>query len=201
MKKNSKKKRRLAKLEKLVKRWEYCSRCDLSETRNNVVFYRGHPCAKILAIGEAPGETEDLEGLPFVGKSGKELDSMFIDCGLNLKKHIFVVNVLGCRPPNNASPKPNQVRRCTPRIERLIEIVNPEVIILLGGQAALHMAGVTQVGQWKGRFTTVRILGGDVCHEAMVTYHPSYYLRRGKNEKLRKEIVSHIKRAVDFVYG
>lgn len=198
MKKISKKKRRLIKLERIRKNWESCSRCVLCESRNNVVLWRGNPCAKIFLIGEAPGETEDLKGKPFVGMSGKELDSMLAGCGLNSKKHVFVANVLGCRPPNNNNPEPSQVNKCKPRLERLIEIVKPKIIILLGGQASLHMAGITRVGQWKGRFTTLVTTKGFTCN-AMVTYHPSYYLHRGRDKKVREEIMSHIKCVVDYI--
>jgi DNA polymerase len=189
-----KKKKRLIKLEKLKSSWINCKRCDLKKQRNNVVLWRGNPCAKIFLVGEAPGETEDLKGKPFVGKSGKVLNSMLKECGLNIKKDIFVSNVLGCRPPNNAKPEPKQVRKCRPKLERLIEIVKPNMIVLLGGSAALHLAGITTISHWKGKPTTIEV--DNVVYGSIVTYHPSYYLRRGKNKKLRAEIISHLEKAV-----
>jgi len=193
---SKKRKKRNEKLAKLEERWGACKRCPLNKERNNVVFWRGNPCAKIMLIGEAPGETEDLEGSPFVGASGKQLDLMLDECGLKTQ-NVFIANVLGCRPPGNANPEPKQVKKCRPRIERLIQIVKPKVIVLLGGQAALHMAGITVLKPWKGKVVDVSTLKGDDVYKAIPTYHPSYYLRRGKNKTVWGEIVSHIKTAIE----
>jgi len=195
---SKKRKKRVEKLSNLQDRWIGCKRCDLHKERNNVIFWRGNPCAKIMLIGEAPGETEDLEGAPFIGASGKQLDLMLKKCGLK-EKHIFVSNVLGCRPPRNANPEPKQVKECRPRIERLIQIVKPEVIVLLGGQAALYMAGITILKPWKGKIVEMSISKDN--YSAIVTYHPSYYLRRGKDKTIWKEIVSHIKMAIKVANG
>lgn len=200
MKKNVKKAKRLEKLKKLEERWIDCQRCILKDVRKNVVLWRGHPCAKVFIVGEAPGETEDIKGEPFVGASGIELDSMLVDCGVRLHRDIFVANILGCRPPNNNFSKiePKHIKKCRPRLERMINIVKPKVILLMGGSAAKHLSGITSIGQWKGKETTVEVLKGDDSYLAIPTYHPSYYLRTGKNKKVRKEIISHIKIALDL---
>lgn len=194
--KTIKKKKRVEKLSTLQNKWVDCKLCDLHKERNNVVLWRGNPVAPIMFIGEAPGETEDLEGVPFIGASGKQLDLMIKECGLEPDRHTFISNVLGCRPPKNAKPDPKQVRQCRPRIERLIHIVKPKIIILLGGQAALHMAGITILKPWKGKIVKVSTYGGDFTYNAMVTYHPSYYLRRGKSKVVWNEMISHIKTAI-----
>ena len=109
-----------------------CKKCELYKTRKNVVIYRGNLKAKILLIGEGPGQREDEQGKPFVGLSGYQLDKILEKIGLNLEKDIIIVNTIKCRPPNNRNPNVEELRRCTPYLDKQIKLINPEIIITLG---------------------------------------------------------------------
>ncbi len=194
---NNKKQKRINRLVNFQDCWADCKRCLFHKERNNVLFWRGNPCAKIMLIDEAPGEAEDAEGTPFVGNPGKELFLMLEECGIK-EKHVFMASVLGCRPSKNVRPEEKHIEKCKPRIERMIQIVKPKVIILLGGQAALHMGQTAALKSSKGkvlRGTTTR--GHN--YKTVVTYHPSYYLRRGRKQEIWDEIVSHIEMAIGVV--
>ncbi len=108
-----------------------CTKCSLSETRNNVVFGKGNPNADILFIGEAPGEKEDLQGLPFVGRAGKQLDKLLNMIGLTIDD-VYIANILKCRPPKNRDPKPDEIKKCTPYLIEQIKTIKPKVIATLG---------------------------------------------------------------------
>lgn len=149
-----------------------CSRCDLSHTRNNVIFGEGNRDAAIMIIGEGPGRDEDLQGRPFVGKSGQLLDRILEACGFTRQKHVFISNIVKCRPPDNRVPTPAEAEVCMPWLLNQIELVNPGIMILLGSTALKYMAGpdyriTRDRGQWiscQGRLT-------------MPVYHPAALLR------------------------
>lgn len=194
---SNKKEKRINRLENLQERWVDCRRCAFHKERNNVLFWRGNPCAKIMLIDEAPGEAEDVEATPFVGKPGKELFLMLEECGLE-KKHVFMASFLGCRPPSGVGTEFGNIEKCKPRIERMIQIVKPKVVILLGGQAAFHMGVVAALKTSKGKVLRGLTTKGHE-YKMVVTYHPSYYLRRGRKQEIWDEIVSHIEMAIGVV--
>jgi DNA polymerase len=149
-----------------------CHKCRLSQTRNHVIFGEGNPTAGIFVIGEAPGRVEDIQGRPFVGPSGQLLDKIFAACGFTRDKHVFISNIVKCRPPNNRVPTPDEVKTCIPWLYQQIELVDPKIIILLGATALKNMAGqhhriTSEHGQW--------ITVGERL--AMPVYHPSALLR------------------------
>ena len=108
-----------------------CARCPLSATRTNVVFGAGNADADLMFVGEAPGQQEDLQGLPFVGRAGKLLDELLVEVGLR-RDDVFVANVLKCRPPATATPSPRRSRPAGPTWSRQIELIEPRVICTLG---------------------------------------------------------------------
>ncbi len=108
-----------------------CKRCGLSEVRNNIVFGKGNPHARILIIGEAPGKNEDLEGKPFVGKAGKDLDKYLLEAGID-PNDIYIANVVKCRPPENRNPKAEEISTCTPFLREQIRSIWPDFIVTLG---------------------------------------------------------------------
>ena len=111
---------------------ETCTGCPLYETRNHVVFGVGNPDAELLFIGEAPGENEDLQGEPFVGRAGQLLDLYLNGIGLDRKENIYIANILKCRPPKNRDPKPEETKACLPWLRELVKIMRPKIIVCVG---------------------------------------------------------------------
>jgi DNA polymerase len=116
-----------------------CTKCDLSETRNHVIFGEGNPKAPIMVIGEGPGHDEDIIGWPFVGKSGQLPDKIFAACGFTREDHIFISNIVKCRPPGNRVPTKEEAAVCMPWLLHQIELINPKIMILLGATALEYM--------------------------------------------------------------
>jgi uracil-DNA glycosylase len=148
-----------------------CKKCRLCETRTQTVFGEGDADAKIVFIGEGPGETEDQTGRPFVGRAGQLLDKMIAGMGLK-RQQVFICNIVKCRPPNNRVPAPDEVETCTPYLVRQIEIIRPKVIVTLGLPAAKYMLATNSTmgrlrGQWQ-QWRGIRL---------MPTYHPAFLLR------------------------
>jgi len=102
-----------------------CTKCELAKTRNHFIFSEGNSNAGILIIGEAPGRDEDLQGRPFVGKSGQLLDKILAACGFTRDEHVFISNIVKCRPPDNRVPTPHEAAICMPWLIKQIELVNP----------------------------------------------------------------------------
>ena len=109
-----------------------CRRCGLCETRQNVVFGQGVPNAEVMFIGEGPGANEDEQGLPFVGRSGKLLDSYLEAVGLSRDKNIFIANIVKCRPPQNRDPLPEESAACMPWLREQFRILRPKIVVCLG---------------------------------------------------------------------
>ena len=165
-----------------------CKKCALAETRTHVIFGEGNSLAPMLIIGEAPGQDEDLEGRPFVGRSGQLLDKILHACGFNRYQHVFISNVVKCRPPGNRSPSPEEIRLCKPYLLRQIDLINPKILILLGATALKSMVGQDQ------KITRVRGTWISIGHRlAMPVYHPSALLR---NPALKKEAWEDFKKVV-----
>ena len=157
--------------------------CNLKSTAKTMVFSDGNPDAAVMFVGEAPGREEDLEGLPFVGRSGQLLDRMMAAIGLD-RSAAYIANVIPWRPPGNRTPTPLETEICRPFIERQIELANPKVLVTLGGPSAkvlLNTAeGVMRLrGSWR-----VHVTAGGVEIPAMPTLHPAYLLRNPAHKRL-----------------
>ena len=109
-----------------------CQKCELCQTRHNVVFGVGNKDAEVLFIGEGPGENEDLQGEPFVGRGGILLDKMLYSVDLSRDKNIYIANIVKCRPPKNRDPKPEEQTACTPWLRNQFKLMNPKIIVCLG---------------------------------------------------------------------
>ena len=116
-----------------------CKRCKLCETRTNVVFGVGNPNADILFIGEGPGENEDLQGEPFVGRAGKLLDKMLAAVDLDRNKDIYIANIVKCRPPKNRDPEKDEQEACIGWLRNQVKLINPKIIVCLGRIAAMKI--------------------------------------------------------------
>jgi uracil-DNA glycosylase family 4 len=148
-----------------------CQRCALCKFRKQTVFGEGSSDAQIFFIGEGPGENEDLQGRPFVGRAGELLNKMIAGMGLK-REQVYIANIVKCRPPNNRTPGPDEVAACTPYLVRQLEIVRPRVIVTLGLPAARYMLNLNQtMGQMRGQWHKWREI------PLMPTYHPAYLLR------------------------
>lgn len=128
------------KLTNLQEEWKECTRCSLHETRRKVVFGCGNPDADILFVGEAPGENEDKQGRPFVGKAGEMLNSMLAGLDRN-RDELYITNVISCRPPNNRDPSAEERVACFPRLEEIIYLVDPLLIVPVGKYALNSLVG------------------------------------------------------------
>ena len=160
--------------EALVTDIESCTACsELAETRTTVVAGVRPAGARLLLVGEAPGATEDLTGLPFAGRAGQLLDRMLDEAGLQ-RSGCAVVNVLKCRPPGNRAPTRAELGRCRPWLERQLELAEPALVVCLGGTATQWFLGTgARLGASRG---VVHVVSG---RRVVVTYHPSAALRFG----------------------
>jgi uracil-DNA glycosylase family 4 len=151
-----------------------CTRCRLSGTRTNVVFGMGRPRAGLVFVGEAPGEQEDLQGLPFVGRSGQLLDRLVLEeMGLT-REDFYITNTVKCRPPGNRDPLPDEIELCSPFLDRQLEWLDPRVVVTLGNFATRLLLGTTEgISRVRGRTYPYR--NGWL----VPTFHPSAALRGG----------------------
>ena len=118
--------------EELQSACENCRKCGLCETRHNVVVGVGNPKAQVMFIGEGPGENEDLQGEPFVGRAGKLLDKMLDAVDLNRHSNIYIANIVKCRPPQNRDPKPEEQEQCIEWLRAQVRLISPKIIVCLG---------------------------------------------------------------------
>lgn len=157
--------------------------CNLKFTAKNTVFADGTPGAPLMLVGEAPGRDEDLEGLPFVGRSGQLLDRILAAIGVD-RRSAYIANVIPWRPPGNRTPTPHETEICRPFIERQIALARPKVLVTLGGPSAKTLLdsaeGIMRLrGHWK-----VHTTADGVAIPAMPTLHPAYLLRNPAHKKL-----------------
>jgi DNA polymerase len=156
--------------------------CALKATAKNLCFYRGAPKARVMLIGEAPGREEDLEGKPFVGRAGQLLDKMLAAIGLS-EADVHITNIVYWRPPGNRTPTPHEAQVCRPFLERQVELVAPELVVLLGGAAAKHVLDVTEgIMRIRGKWREIEI--GAARVRTIATLHPAYLLRTPAAKRL-----------------
>ena len=150
-----------------------CTECSLAESRTNVVFGSGSPTTDVMIVGEAPGQQEDVEGLPFVGRSGRLLDKLLGEVDLD-RGDVYIANVVKCRPPSNRDPRPDEIDSCKGYLRRQIELIDPKVVLTLGNFSMKLLlnttTGITRMRgtayEWWGRFL-------------VPTFHPAAALRGG----------------------
>ncbi len=164
-----------------------CTKCNLCQSRTQTVFGDGDPDADLLFIGEGPGQNEDEQGVPFVGRAGDLLNKMILAMGLS-RETVFIANVVKCRPPNNRTPTPNEVDQCWDYLRRQIEIIRPKVIVTLGGPAMKMLLntrdGITRMrGTWH-TYDGLAPHGPPI--PLMPTFHPAYLLRAYTPDNRRK---------------
>lgn len=163
-------------LEELRNMVAHCSKCGLHATRLNTVFSDGDSKARLMFIGEGPGRDEDEQGLPFVGKAGQLLTKM-IQAMQFAREEVYIANIVKCRPPDNRVPQPDEAEACMPYLRRQIELVKPEVIVLLGATPLLWLMNMKGISAVRGKWLDYN--GSAV----MATYHPAYLLRNPPAKK------------------
>lgn len=157
----------------LQQRVAACTACPLHQTRTQTVFGVGSKQAKLVLVGEAPGQQEDLKGEPFVGRAGQLLDQMLLAIGLK-REDVYIANILKCRPPNNRDPKPEEQNCCTPFLLEQLQLLNPKLIVALGRISAQYLLQTTET---LGRLRTKQHIYSAARIPFLVTYHPAYLLR------------------------
>ncbi|RMD46458.1 MAG: uracil-DNA glycosylase [Aquificota bacterium] len=178
-------------LEKINKEIQECKKCDLYKNRKQAVLGEGNPDTKLMFIGEAPGADEDKLGRPFVGRAGKLLTSIIESLGYK-REQFYIANVNKCRPPGNRTPTPWEQEACFPFLEKQIDIINPNVLCLLGAAAARaflqrNVAITKERGKilnWKDK-------------KLILTFHPAYVLRNPSAESL---LTKDIEKAIELAY-
>lgn len=177
-------------MEQLKKECLQCRGCALCETRTNVVFGKGDTRARVMFIGEGPGEQEDLQGLPFVGRAGQLLDKMLDAAGIP-RESVYIANTVKCRPPHNRDPLPEEKDACRGWLEKQMELIKPQVIIALGRISAVDYVKddiriMREHGQWVERDGTLR----------MAMLHPAALLR---NPNLKPEAFADFLKLRDYL--
>lgn len=183
-------------MERLHDRIEDCTQCDLCHSRTNIVFGEGDVETDVMVVGEAPGRTEDEEGRPFIGRSGRLLTELLERAGLE-RDNLYITNVVKCRPPNNRNPSSDEMESCSNYMRGQIHLIRPESIIAAGKVASNRMIGTDE---------TMRYLldNGPHVHrhyddiEVIPIYHPSYILRQDDDKRKRtisKATIQRIKRS------
>jgi uracil-DNA glycosylase len=169
--------------------------CALRTTAKQLVFADGNPQARLMFVGEAPGRDEDLEGKPFVGRSGQLLDRMLTAIGLD-RTQCYIANIIPWRPPGNRTPTPQEAAICLPFIRRQIELANPDILVCLGGPSMQTLLGVKEGikrsrGRWMPYDTGTREI------RALATFHPAYLLRSPLEKRFAWRDFIAIKKALD----
>lgn len=181
-----------------------CTSCELCNTRTNVVFGSGPIPCDVMIIGEGPGEQEDIQGVPFVGRAGKLLTSILESAGINRDNDVFIANTVKCRPPKNRTPLDSEIEACKPYLIRQIQLVKPKILLLLGTPSLKTILQesltITKVrGKW---YRTHVDYMNDPLY-VMPLFHPSYLLRnpskeQGKPKWLTWHDMKEVKSAIEF---
>ena len=188
-------------LDQLASHCKQCQRCDLASGRTNVVISRGSPTASVMIIGEGPGQSEDEQGLPFVGKSGQLLEKILASVRLDTTQDVYICNVVKCRPPGNRTQTAGEVAACVGYLKEQVRLVDPKIILLTGNTALKGLLdvkqGITKVRgnwmEWEGR-------------HCMAIFHPAYLLRnpsrdKGKPKWLMWQDIQAIRKKLDEMAG
>ncbi len=166
----------------LKKTYSTCKKCpELCTTRIQVVFGSGNPNADVLFIGEAPGANEDKNGVPFCGVSGKILEELLQSINLS-REDIFITNTILCRPPNNRNPSKEEVNNCRERLDQVLAIMKPKVIVTIGNFATKRIINKTEIKKIRGQIFHY----GDF--KVIPVVHPAAYLYSGRNPMMMQQM-------------
>ena len=181
-----------------------CNKCELSEERTNVVVGSGPVPCDIMVIGEGPGQQEDEQGLPFVGRSGQLLTKMIEAVGINRETETYIANIVKCRPPKNRDPKPAEIEACKSYLIRQIQLVKPKMVLLLGAPSLKTILGPEhKISKVRGEWFKAQVDYMENPLYIMPLFHPSYLLRNasrdtGSPKWLTWQDFKEVKAALDF---
>ncbi|MCS7385572.1 MAG: type-4 uracil-DNA glycosylase [archaeon GB-1867-005] len=186
-------------MEKVVEEIMKCRKCTLWKTRKNPVPGEGNIKAEVMFIGEAPGKSEDEQGRPFVGAAGKLLTRLIESIGLK-REDVYIANILKCRPPQNRDPLPEEIEKCTPYLDRQIQIIKPKIIVTLGRHSTSYILGKLKVSvpgimKIRGKTYSGTILGLKVI--ILPTLHPAAALYNPKMRSLIEADFKNLKRILE----
>ena len=168
-----------------------CTKCPLCEGRTNLVFGCGNINAEVMLIGEGPGQNEDLQGLPFVGRSGKLLDSLLAEIDLSRDKNIYIANMVKCRPPQNRDPLPEEQEACIDWLRNQVAIIKPKIIVAVGRIAAMRIIDPSiKITKQHGVFYKKKKVW------MMPTIHPAAVLRNPNQKELVREDLQNLKEKI-----
>jgi len=185
-------------LDRIAQEIVQCTRCRLSLYRTHAVPGEGNPNAEIVFVGEAPGRNEDLQGRPFVGAAGKLLTTLIESIGLT-RSDVFITNIVKCRPPSNRDPREDEIRACSPYLDRQIAVIRPRIIVTLGRHSTKYILGkagfrVSSIMAVRGRIYEVELYGYKL--KILPTLHPAAALYNPALRSLLKEDFSLLKQAL-----
>lgn len=178
----------LASLEEIAAALSGLDSCPLKKTATNLCYADGNPAARVMLVGEAPGRDEDIQGKPFVGRSGQLLDRMLAAVGLSRSAQdresaVFITNTIFWRPPGNRTPTEAETQMCLPYLLRTIELQKPDVIVCLGATPAHRLTGRTEgILKLRGKWVTANVSGRNI--PLLPTLHPAYLLRQPAQKRL-----------------
>lgn len=179
-----------------------CQKCGLCAERTNVVFFDGNPEAKLMIIGEGPGQQEDATGLPFVGRAGQLLDKILASGNIDRKTETYICNIVKCRPPNNRVPSADEAAACRPFLNAQIEFIKPKFILLAGATAVNSVLKIKDpISRIRGKW-----LDYENGAKVMPVFHPSYLLRNDSREVGSPkwhmwQDIKEVRRALDSLNG
>ncbi len=182
-----------AEWDRLIKRILNCTFCPLYRGRTQAVPGEGNRKAELMFVGEAPGRDEDLQGRPFVGRAGQLLTKIIQAMGFE-REQVYIANVIKCRPPENRTPKPDEVKACSPYLIKQIELVRPKVIVALGKVAAEFLLQTNKsMSELRGNFGEYNGI------PVMPTFHPSYLVRNEGNKEIKRMVWEDMKKVLKLL--
>lgn len=173
---------RRAALEAIADEVRVCTRCRLAQTRTKAVPGEGHPDTEVIFVGEGPGQTEDQEGRPFVGRAGDLLVKLLSTLGWR-REEVFITNIVKCRPPGNRDPEPDEIEACVPYLQRQLEVLDPAVVVTLGRFSMAHFRPGERITQIHGTAVVAPPETGARDALAYALYHPAAALRSTEVER------------------
>ncbi len=182
-----------AEWDRLIRKILTCQACPLYRGRTQAVPGEGNRQARLMFVGEAPGRDEDLQGRPFVGRAGQLLTKIIQAMGFS-REEVYIANVIKCRPPENRTPKPDEVKSCSPFLLRQIELVKPKVIVALGKVAVdFLLPGARSMSEVRGKFGQFQGI------PVMPTFHPSYLVRNEGNKEIKRMVWEDMKKVLQLL--
>ncbi|MEK9657732.1 MAG: uracil-DNA glycosylase [bacterium] len=169
--------------EAIYQKAQSCQACPLAEQRQHVVFGHGPANAGIMLIGEGPGQQEDEQGKPFVGRSGKLLSKIFESVGIDRERDVYIANTVKCRPPQNRTPKPAEIDACQGYLIRQIQCIQPRILLLCGAPAMRSILQTSEaISRLRGKWIETKVPYMTTPLKIMTIFHPSYLLRNASKE-------------------